>query len=184
MGEPTPPAADVKPASDKGVVSGPSSSPGIPAATAEGGGACVETAVVAWSGFDSGTDEDEGNDPAPAALGSTGVLASSAADAADAADASGRGLADAGGAWGAGPEAEGAGGEGGDAEEEGEAVDLRAVARFSYVATEADEVSFAKGQRLRLVWRDSWDHAAQVPTPPTTALTPRPLIHRRPPCRE
>jgi hypothetical protein len=49
-----------------------------------------------------------------------------------------------------------------ESDDEGEAVDLFAVAKFSYVATEEDEVSFIKGQRIHLVWRDSWDEATQV----------------------
>ena len=49
-----------------------------------------------------------------------------------------------------------------EADDEGEAVDLRAVAKFSYVATEEDELSFVKGQHIHLVWRDSWDEATKV----------------------
>ena len=76
-GEPTPPSPDAKLAPDQRAVDGLGDG-NIPAAVAEGG---VETAVMDWTGFDSGGDEEGGADPARAAPGSAGVVAGRATDA-------------------------------------------------------------------------------------------------------
>jgi hypothetical protein len=53
--------------------------------------------------------------------------------------------------------------EDGDEEEEddGEAMDAVAIAKFSYTASDEDELSFKKGDVIKITWRSSWDEETQ-----------------------
>jgi hypothetical protein len=49
----------------------------------------------------------------------------------------------------------------GEEEEDGVPMDAIAVAKFSYTAGDDDELSFKKGDKIKISWRSSWDEETQ-----------------------